>query len=340
MKGKLLCMLLLSCSLCLFVLRIGSFPLSYEQIFDIIAHKLWGWETTATSGEMVILWNIRLPRMLLSFLVGGGLALSGTMAQSILQNPLASPYTLGVSSGASFGASIVILASVSLPLFPQYSQLIFAFVFALGTIVLVMGLAYQVDVSLSNTTVILTGMVVSLFFNGFQSILTSVFSADAGKITLWAMGSFAMRGWEYLQLLLPFVVVGFLGALLLSRELDLCCFGETEAKSMGVSVVRVKLLAFFFLSLVTGACIAITGTIGFVDLIAAHVARRWVGNRHIVLLPASFLIGGSLLTATDTVARTILSPTELPVGAVTALLGAPFFFYVYQSRGHLRKGGT
>lgn len=335
MKGKLLCMLLLSCGLGILVLRMGSSDLSYGQIFDIISHKLWGTETMANSGEMVILWNIRLPRILLSFLVGGGLALSGTMAQSILQNPLASPYTLGVSSGASFGACIVILGSVYLPVFREYSQLIFAFVFALGTIILVMGLSYQVDTSLSNTTVILTGMVVSLFFNGFQSILTAVFSAEAGKITLWAMGSFAMRGWEYLQLLLPFVIVGFVGSMLLSRELDLCCFGETEAKSMGVSVVKVKLLAFFLLSLVTGACIAITGTIGFVDLIAAHVARRWVGNRHIALLPASFLLGGSLLTATDAVARTILSPSELPVGAVTALLGAPFFFYVYQKN----KGG-
>lgn len=333
MKRNGICMLLLCLGMIFFALGMGSSDLSYGDVLEILSHKVFHTETTAKSGEITILWNIRLPRILLSFLVGGALAVSGAIAQSILQNPLASPYTLGVSSGASFGASLVILAGLTLPLYPQFSQLSFAFLFALGTIALVMGLSFQVDKSLSNITVVLTGMVVSLFFSGLQSVLTSIYATEAGKITLWAMGSFAMRGWDYVKLLFPFVLVGVFFALCLSRELDLCCFGEMQAQAMGVNSQKVKGLAFFTMSLLTGASIAITGTIGFVDLIAPHVARRWVGNRHIALLPCSFVVGGLLMTATDTVARTILSPTELPVGSVTALLGAPFFFYVYRGKG-------
>lgn len=336
MNNKKNIMLLLCLSLITIALgvMIGSTNLSIGEIHQIFSHKILGTTTTASSADITIIWNIRFPRVLLAFLVGGGLAISGAIAQSVLQNPLASPYTLGVSSGASFGSALVILCAFQLPIFPHLSQLVFGFLFAIGTMLFVLSLSYKVDPSMSNTSVVLTGMVVSLFFNGLLTTITALSPENNSKMTLWSMGSFAMRGWDYLRILSPCLLLGFIGTLWISRELDLFSFGSKEAQSMGVHTVKIKICAFLFMSIMTGACIAITGTIGFVDLIAPHVARKWVGNRHIILIPATFAVGGILMTGTDTFARTVISPSELPVGAVTALLGAPFFFYVYQGKSN------
>lgn len=317
---------LVSCTL------LGSASLGASDVADILSHKLFGTATDLSSTQVTILWNIRIPRVFLAFVVGGTLGVSGAIAQSVLQNPLASPYTLGVSSGASFGAGLVILASLQLPFFPQLSQIVFGFLFAIGTILFVLGLSFKVDPHLSNTSVVLTGMVVSLFFNGLLTTLTALSSVDSSKMTSWSMGSFAARGWDYLKILLPFVLVGMVISMALSTQLDLLSFGSKDAQAMGVDTSKAKTLAFLMMAMMTGACIAITGTIGFVDLIAPHVARKWVGNRHFTLIPATFVVGGSLMTLTDGFARTVISPSELPVGAVTSLLGAPFFFYVYQGR--------
>lgn len=334
-KWKLGLLSSLTLALVFLVLCLGSTDYAPSKVLGILAQQLGLGNSSATSAEVNILWNVRLPRILLSFLVGGALAVSGTIAQSVLQNPLASPFTLGVSSGASFAAALVILCGIQIPLFPQLSQVFFAFLFAMITIFLVLSLSFRMDSSLSNTAVVLTGMVVSLFFNGLQSTITSLFATEAGKLTLWAMGTFSMRGWTYVKMALPFVLVGLLLSLCLAKELDLFSFGSKEAKSLGVHTEKIKIIAFLNMAMMTGACIAITGTIGFVDLIAPHVARKWVGNRHILLIPTSFLLGACLMTATDTIARRIISPSELPVGAVTALLGAPFFFYVYQNKPKL-----
>lgn len=332
---KIKTLFLISLSLCVIAIGIlvGSTHLTLAEIGQIIAYKLWDTPTEVSSTDITILWNIRFPRVLLAFLVGGGLAVSGAIAQSVLQNPLASPYTLGVSSGASFGSALVILCSIKLPVFSQLSQLVFAFLFAIFTMLFVLSLSFKVDRTMSNTSVVLTGMVISLFFNGLLTTITALSPENNTKMTLWSMGSFAMRGWDYLRILSPFLLVGIIGTMWIAKELDLFSFGMKEAQALGVHTVKIKVLAFLWMAIITGSCIAITGTIGFIDLIAPHVARKWVGNRHIILLPASFLIGASIMTATDTFARTIISPSELPVGAVTALLGAPFFFFVYQNKG-------
>lgn len=335
MKKKAVFLLLLALFSLAFGFRVGSTPLSWGDIWDIFAHKWFQQPTTLSNAEVIILWDIRVPRVFLSFLVGGSLAISGAIAQSVLQNPLASPFTLGVSSGASLGAALVIFMGLQLPFFPQYTQITMGFLFGIGTIFFVLGLSFQMDKGMSNTSVVLTGMVISLFFNGILSTLMVFFSQESSKMVQWSMGSFAMRGWSHVEMIFPVMVLGLLLSLALARELDLFSFGSAQAQSMGVATVPVKVGAFILMAWMTGACIAVSGIIGFVDLIAPHVARKWVGNRHIALLPASFLIGGTLMTATDTVARTILAPSELPVGAVTALLGAPFFFYTY--RGQQKK---
>jgi len=175
-------------------------------------------------------------------------------------------------------------------------------------------------------------MVLSLFLNALLTTLSAIFSDDLRRIALWQMGSFAMRGWTYIWLLLPFLVIGIIGILLHTREMDILSFGDDQAKSAGVETgaLRKKLLALC--AVLTGASVALSGVIGFVDLIAPHAARRIVGSRHKYLIPMSFFLGGSLLVCADLAARTIISPSELPVGAITALIGAPFFAWVYFKR--------
>jgi iron complex transport system permease protein len=258
--------------------------------------------------------------------------MSGVVCQSILRNPLASPYILGVSSGASLGAGLVIISGISLPLIGTVTLPLAGFAFGLTTVFLVVAFSSRLDKSMSNNTIILCGMVLSLFVNALLTILSAVFSDDLRRITLWQMGSFAMRGWVYVRLLLPFFVIGTAGIFLHTREMDIIAFGDDQAKSIGVEAGRLRTRLLVFSTILTGAAVALSGVIGFVDLIAPHAARKIIGSRHICLIPMSFLIGGSLMVLTDLVARTVISPSELPVGAITAIIGAPFFAWIYFRR--------
>jgi len=182
---------------------------------------------------------------------------------------------------------------------------------------------------MSNNTIILCGMVLSLFLNAFLTTLSAVFSDDIRRIVLWQMGSFAMRGWSYTGMLIPFLIIGLIGILLYTREMDILSFGDEQAKSAGVEAGAVRKKLLIFCAVLTGSAVALSGVIGFVDLIAPHAARRIIGSRHKYLIPMSFILGGSLMVCTDLIARTVISPSELPVGAITALIGAPFFAWVY-----------
>ncbi|GMO67861.1 MAG: iron ABC transporter permease [Treponemataceae bacterium] len=276
-----------------------------------------------------IILQIRLPRVLLSFLAGGALAVSGAAAQSILRNPLASPYTIGVSSGASLGAGLIIITGAALPFAAQFTLPLAGFAGGLVTVIFVLVFAQKADRGMSNNTIILLGMVLSLFINAILTTISALFTEELKRITLWQMGSFALKGWSSVQLLVPFCVIGFVGVMRYARELDILTFGEDEARALGVETHKVKRRLFLSIAVLSGSAVSLSGVIGFVDLIAPHVARRLVGAQHCYVIPLSFFIGGSLMTASDLVARTIVSPSELPVGAITALIGAPFFVYVY-----------
>ncbi|MDR2211137.1 MAG: iron ABC transporter permease [Spirochaetaceae bacterium] len=272
--------------------------------------------------------DLRLPRVILAFLTGGSLAVSGAVFQSVLKNQLASPYILGVSSGASLGAALVMMGSIA-AVAGSFTLPLAGFVFGLGTVFLVIILASALDRSLSNHTIILFGMVSSLFVNAILTVISSLFRRELRNLIIWQMGSFALRGWTYVRLLIPFLVVGLLGILRYIRELDILSFGEEEALSMGVNTRPVRKRLFFFAALLTGASVALSGAIGFVDLVAPHAARRIAGSAHRWVIFLSFCAGGILMVAADLLARLIISPSELPVGAVTALIGAPFFIWVY-----------
>ncbi|MCL2759428.1 MAG: iron ABC transporter permease [Treponema sp.] len=313
---------------------LGSSGISFGETVFITLHKAFGLPLSENIApqNVSIVWLLRLPRVLLAFLVGGALAISGAVCQSILRNPLASPYILGVSSGASLGAGIIIISGITLPLLGGFSLPLTGFVFGLLTVFFVASFSSRIDKSMSNNTIILCGMVLSLFLNALLTTLSAVFSDDLRRIVLWQMGSFAMRGWTYVGLLLPFLIIGTAGIFIYTKEMDILSFGDEQAKSAGVetSSLRKKLLALC--AVLTGAAVALSGVIGFVDLIAPHAARRITGARHRHLIPMSFLLGGSLMVCADLAARTLISPSELPVGAITALIGAPFFAWVYFRR--------
>jgi len=313
---------------------LGSSGISLCDTVLIIAHKVFHAPLAPDIDpkNVSIVWLLRLPRVLLAFFVGGCLAMSGAVCQSILRNPLASPYILGVSSGASLGAGIIIISGITLPFLSAFSLPLTGFVFGLATVFIVAAFSSRIDKSMSNNTIILCGMVFSLFLSALLTTLSAVFSDDLRRIALWQMGSFAMRGWTYVWLLLPFFAVGTAGIFCFTKEMDILSFGDDQAKSSGVetSALRKKLLVLC--AVLTGAAVALSGVIGFVDLIAPHAARRICGSRHRHLIPMSFILGGSLMVLTDLIARTVISPSELPVGAITALIGAPFFAWVYFRR--------
>ena len=335
MKNKIIIIgLIISFVIIFTAASLGSSAISFGDTILISLHKIFRLPLSENieARNVSIVWLLRLPRVLLAFLIGGGLAISGAVCQSILRNPLASPYILGVSSGASLGAGIIIITGITIPFIGNFSLPLTGFVFGLLTVFFVASFSSRIDKSMSNNTIILCGMVLSLFLNALLTTLSAIFSDDLRRIALWQMGSFAMRDWTYVRLLLPFLIIGTAGIFFFTKEMDILSFGDEQAKSAGVETgaLRKKLLALC--AVLTGASVALSGVIGFVDLIAPHAARRIIGSRHKYLIPMSFFIGGSLMVVTDLIARTIISPSELPVGAITALIGAPFFAWVYFRR--------
>lgn len=309
----------------------GSSNINLIDTISILSNKMLN--TPLREGieakNISIVWKLRLPRVLLAFIVGGCLSSSGAVVQSILKNQLASPYTLGVSSGSSLGAGIIIVTGVSIPFLNGYTLPIIGFLFGLTTVYSVITFSSKIDKTMSNNTIILCGMVLSLFVNAILTTLTALFSSDLKSISLWQMGSFSMKGWSYVGLILPFVILGMLGILKYTREMDILTFGEEQAKSVGVDTTKVRKKLFIYSTILTGGAVSLSGTIGFVDLIAPHVVRKIFGSNHKYVIPMSFIFGGCLMVITDLIARTIVSPSELPVGAVTAIIGAPFFAWVY-----------
>ena len=349
-RNKIIAGSIISVFLIILAASLGSSAISFSETVQITLHKLFNFPLSSDidQNSVSIVWLLRLPRVLLAFLIGGCLAMSGAVCQSILRNPLASPFILGVSSGASLGAGIIIITGITLPFLGGFSLPLTGFVFGLATVFFVSAFSSGIDKSMSSNTIILCGMILSLFLNALLTTLSAVFSDDLRRIALWQMGSFAMRGWKYVGLLLPFFIIGTIGIFLHTKEMDILSFGDDSAKSAGVetSVLRKRLLALC--AVLTGAAVALSGVIGFVDLIAPHAARRITGSHHRHLIPMSFILGGSLMVCTDLLARTVISPSELPVGAITALIGAPFFAWVYFrkrerskifTRGHGAHGG-
>lgn len=313
---------------------IGSSNISIWDIISIVGNKLFNIPLVdgIQPKDVAIIWSIRLPRVILAFGVGAALSVSGAVVQSILKNPLASPYTLGVSSGASLGVGVYIIFGLSIPIIGNLALPFIGFIAGVITVFSVIIFSNKVDRGLSNTTIILSGMVFSLFTNAMLTTISALYSEQIKTITMWQMGSFAMKGWSYVIVGSPFFIVGTLIVLRYCREMDVLSFGEEQAKSVGVETTKVKKILFIATAILTGSAVSLSGVIGFIDLIIPHLVRKIFGSNHKDVIPMSIVLGGSMMVITDLVSRTIISPSELPVGAITALIGAPFFAYLYFKR--------
>ncbi|WFA08875.1 iron ABC transporter permease [Tissierella sp. Yu-01] len=317
---------------------IGSIYVEPKATLSILMNKLFSTPLLhdIQDASVSIVWNLRIPRTVLAFIVGGALAVSGTVMQSVLKNPLASSYTLGVSSGASVGAGIVILTGITIPVIGMFTLPIFGLTFGLLTVFLAVSFTAKLDKNMSNNTIILVGMVLSLFINAILTLMSALGREHIQQLIFWQMGSFSSREWSSVLILLPIVIIGVLILMRYSRELDLMTFGEEQASAVGVETTKVKWVLLGLSAALTGSAISFVGVIGFIDLIAPHVVRKFFGSSHKIVIPMSMFIGGAFMVICDLIARTIVSPSELPVGAITALVGAPFFAYVYFSKRKVR----
>ena len=310
---------------------LGSVSIPPGDILAILCARLFGAPLPPDIGPgypaMVL--DMRLPRVALAFLTGAALAASGTVMQSVLQNPLASPFGLGVSAGAGLGAAIVIVTGLAAGAMGNVILPAVSLVFGLGTTALVLWISGRIGRGNGGVTIVLIGMVASLFFNAVMDLLATLSPAYAQRINLWQLGSFSMREWSAVWVLLPVTAAGLIFFCCQARALDVMTFGQEQALAMGVDLPRVRAWLIGAVALLTGTSVAFVGIIGFIDLIAPHVARRFFGAAHRRVLPASALIGGTFMVLCDLAARTLTPPREIPIGSITALLGAPFFLYVY-----------
>lgn len=305
---------------------IGAVSVPIMDLLKIFAKEILHFPIEQTN-EMYtnIVMNIRLPRVILAGLVGASLAVSGAAFQGLLRNPLADPYTLGVSSGASLGAVIVLFFSFSLPIIGPFTLPVFSVSFSFATIFSVLFFARKIDRSMKVESIILTGIIFSSFLGAFISLMIALTGNELRQIIGWLLGSVSMRGWSYITIILPFFLVGVLVLMLNAKELNALSFGEDRAQHLGVNVKRRKLTILTAGALLTGAAVAVSGTIGFVGLVVPHFIRQLCGPDHKHLLPLSLLSGGGFLIFADLISRTIIAPTELPIGVITALIGAPVF---------------
>lgn len=321
----------ISLALCLFLsltilisLLLGTAEVTMKQLWGVFT----GDPDVKDMANLIVL-NIRLPRILLAGLVGFSLSLGGVVFQALLRNPLADPFILGVSSGGAFGAVLGIILGLSFSLgIPLMS-----FGGALLTIYLVLLMGSR-KMGMESSTILLAGVIINAFFTAIIMFFIATAADDRLHTMLfWLYGDLSQSGYSQSLVIAPALVVGFVALYSLARHLNLITAGEETALQLGVDVERAKMICFLVVSLIIGLVVAFSGLIGFVGLIVPHLGRMIFGSDHRLLIPVSALGGAIFLIIADTVARTVISPSELPVGVITAFIGAPFFIYLLKTRG-------
>jgi iron complex transport system permease protein len=305
-------------------LSLGTAPITLRQVLALAV----GYGDAPEHARLIIL-EIRLPRIVLAALVGYALALGGVVFQAVLRNPLADPFILGVSSGSAFGAMLGIALGFGFGLgVPALS-----FAGALLTLGLLLGLGSKA-IGTESSTILLTGVIINTFFTATIMFFVSV-AADAKlhAMLFWLYGDLSQTDYGQLRLIAAVLLLASLFLYGFSRHLNLLTAGEDTAARLGMDVVRTKLALLIVVSVMIGAVVAFSGLIGFVGLIVPHLVRMAFGSDHRLLIPLAALGGAAFLIAADTLARTLISPSELPVGVVSAFLGAPFFIYLLRAKG-------
>jgi len=308
---------------------LGSAKIDPLHSMRILFLSVIGSRRVESETERTIILSIRFPRTLLAGLVGAGLSVSGAVFQALLRNPLADPYILGVSSGAAVGAILAMMTglgafSLGIPLASSLGALL--------TILTVFYFGKQ-EGKIHPNTLLLAGVIISSFLSALIMFFISISQREELRtIIFWLMGDFSGSNYQTLWITFPYLFVGFFLLYLRSRQLNLILLGEENAVQLGVNVERLKWISYFLASLITAVSVSECGLIGFVGLIVPHSVRLLFGPDHRLLLPCSAILGASFLIASDTIARTLLGPVELPVGVVTAAFGGPFFIYLLRTR--------
>lgn len=344
MKGRLIVwggagFLLLLASVIISI-SLGAANLPLSQVWLILLHQVPGFSEMVPvswpeSAEQIVM-KVRFPRVVLAVLVGACLSLAGAGFQGVLRNSLADPYTMGVASGSAVGAAFMILFGLQISFLGEWSTPVVAFLTGFFSLWIVMRLA-NTQGKLQTETLLLSGVVVQAFLGSLVSFMVSLSDQTVNEIVFWLMGSLSFRGWAFTYVLLPYLVVGLIILITYSRALNLFALGERQAAHLGVHVDRTKLIVLIVSTLLTAAAVSISGIIGFVGLVVPHLVRMMAGPDYRILLPMATIFGGIYVLWADTLARMLLVPTEIPLGVVTAFLGAPFFAYLLKK--NKRTGG-
>jgi len=307
---------------------LGSVSIPLRDTLTAMWNTLWGMEVPQGISKNIIL-HVRLPRVINVALVGAALSLCGAAMQGLLRNPLADGSTLGVSSGAALGAVIALAFGISIPGLSYGGVMLTAMVFAFLSLAMILSLAYVLDRSLSTNSIILIGVIFSMFASSVINLIISFAQDHIKSITFWTMGSLSGTSFSHARILAAAVLV--CGAVILryARELNAFAIGEDNARHIGVNVKRVKLIVLITVSVLIGVCVSIAGSISFVGLVMPHMARMIIGPNHKRLLPSSMFFGAIFLLLADLAARTLLSPIELSIGVVTSLVGAVAFVIIF-----------
>ncbi len=320
----------------------GAVSIGFRNVFLILLEAL-PFAINLSNGDIAavhedIILQIRLPRVLLAAVVGSSLAVAGASFQGLFRNPMADPYVIGISSGAALGAVFAMLSGFSLAVGGFGAVPLFAFAGGITTIIVVYSMA-RVGQAVPVMTLLLAGIAISAFLSALVSLLTYFAGEKLHMVVFWMMGGLGGATWQQVQVMIPYALVGYVIVSVFSRELNAMLLGEETASHLGVNTERVKKIILVGSSMLVAAAVSTSGIIGFVGLVVPHFVRLVAGPDHRFLLPAAALLGGALLIATDTLARVIIAPSELPVGIITALIGAPMFVYLLKKRKKLRYFG-
>ena len=308
---------------------IGAVYITPADIWSTIAAQIFGDKHGENNAYSTIIWQLRLPRVLLAFLVGSILASAGCAYQGVFRNPLADPYLLGVSAGAGLGATLVIA-------YAGTTRDIYLPVAAFGGAIAAVSITYLLGRSAisgrSSTALILAGVAVASVLTAAQTLVQQQNTDVLREVYTWILGRLSTSGWSELLIIAPYILLCSVVLLQSRRVLDVFSVGDDEAQTMGLPVAQARGAIIVAASLGTAAAVSFTGLIGFVGIIVPHILRLVVGSSYRILLPLSMFYGGIFLVLADILARTVLAPQEIPIGVVTALLGAPFFLFVLGSR--------
>lgn len=317
-------------AVCVICLHFGAQPIAYGEILRVFIDAISRKEIDGGTSDVVdvILLQVRLPRILLGFLVGCSLASVGVALQALLRNPLADPYVLGVSSGAALGAAVGVLLGAGTTFLAETTLPVCGFAGGLLALVIVYRMAASYE-QLPIHSLLLTGVILNAIFSALIMFITSILEPNRSYgMMAWLMGTLTAPTYGGLAGLAVYLSIGLVLLFVQMRALNVLALGEEVARTLGVDTERAKRSIFILAALVTGAVVSVSGMIGFIGMVVPHAVRLVTGADHRLLLPASALVGGTFLMGSDTIARTMISPAEIPVGIITALAGGPFFVYL------------